>query len=148
MCLPSEQSIVAEWLSLPAWSMSIQFSRRLAILYGITLPILETLRRWQQLSNLSVWPFWLDDWLIAAMLLYGAWRTRSSFADGQASLAAAWGFTCAMGYMSFFSQLTTVDQPDPSGLSPTAVVAIKGSGLALAAFCLLQTLRWKPTHSI
>jgi len=114
------------------------------VLYGVALPILETVRRWHQLGDLSIWPFWLDDWLIGALLLYGVWRTRNGAASGQAYLSAAWGFTCAMGYMSFFSQLSAINQPDPSGVPPVIVVTVKGVGVALAILALVGVLRWKP----
>lgn len=123
--------------------MKIQFSRRLAILYGVALPLLETIRRWNQLADLRVWPFWLDDWCIGAFLLYGAWRAQE-MPSGQPWLSGAWGFTVAMGYMSFFSQLASQSQPDPSGAPLLVVLTIKGVGLALAVMALLQALRWKP----
>ena len=47
----------------------VQFSRRMAIAAGVVLPLVETLRRWDQLSDFSVWPFWLDDFAIGGVLL-------------------------------------------------------------------------------
>jgi len=124
--------------------MTLGFSRRLAILFGVALPLLETYRRWRQLGDLSVWPFWLDDWLIGLFLLYGAWRTREDIAAGQPFLAAGWGFTCAMAYMSFFTQLANLGQPDPSGWPALGVVTVKGTGLVLSTIALVVVLRWKP----
>lgn len=126
--------------------MMIAFSRGLALAAGVALPILETARRWHQLGDLAIWPFWLDDWVVAAFLLYGVWRTRAGqdFARGHAVLAAAWGFACGQVYTSFFSQLATLGQPDPSGVASTTVVAIKGVMFALAIAALVVTLGWKP----
>jgi hypothetical protein len=124
--------------------MMRSFSRRLAIVAGILLPIAETVRRWDQLGDLRIWPFWLDDWAIGGLLLYGAWRTRQDVAAGRPVLAAAWGFACGMGYASFFSQLAMIDRPDPSGASPVAVVAVKGVMLAVAIAALVATLAWRP----
>jgi len=42
--------------------MTLTFSRRLALAYGVLLPIIETIRRWQQLGDIRMWPAWLDDW--------------------------------------------------------------------------------------
>jgi len=123
--------------------MTIQFSRRLAICFGIFLPIAETARRCHQLGDITVWPYWLDDWVIGGLLLYGAWRARSDLAAGRSFLAAAWGFTCAMAYDSFFSQLEFLDAPDPSGISSRIIVTIKGAGLLLAVAALVATLKWK-----
>ena len=55
--------------------MTLTFSRRLALTFGVLLPIVETIRRWHQLGDLRIWPAWLDDILLGACLLYGAWRT-------------------------------------------------------------------------
>ena len=118
----------------------LQFSRRLAIAAGVALPLVETLRRWDQLSELSVWPFWLDDFAIGGFMLYGAWRTRAADARGVSTLAAAWGFACGMGYSSFFGQLADLSQSDPSGMQSSIVVAIKGVMLALALAALIVTL--------
>jgi hypothetical protein len=122
----------------------IPFSRRLAILAGVVVPLVETLRRWRQLGDVRVWPFWLDDWAIGLLLLYGAWRTRKDVGDGRPALAAAWGFACGMAYMSFFSQLAELDRADPSGVAATTVVAVKGVAFALAIAALVATLAAKP----
>jgi len=119
----------------------LRFSRRLAIAAGVILPLAETARRWDQLGQLSIWPFWLDDFAIGVFLLYGAWKTRTADSRGVPALAAAWGFACAMAYTSFFGQLAELSQPDPSGLQSSLVVAIKGVMLAAAIVVLIVTLR-------
>ena len=119
----------------------MKFSRGLAIAGGIFLPIAETIRRWHQLGDITIWPAWLDDWCIGLFLLYGWWRTRHNFESGRASLAAAWGFACAMGYMSFFGQLMELDRGDPSGLPASNIVILKGVMLVAALVALVLTLR-------
>lgn len=119
----------------------LQLSRRLAIAAGVALPLVETVRRWHQLGQLSVWPFWLDDFAIGGFLLYGAWHTRTADARGISTLSAAWGFACGMGYSSFFGQLADLSQSDPSGLQSSIVVAIKGAMLALGVVALIITIR-------
>jgi hypothetical protein len=121
--------------------MTISFSRRLAIIFGVLAPLAETARRWRQLGDLSVWPFWLDDFIIGALLLYGAWRTGKDIRSGRPFLVAAWGFTCGMVYSSFFAQLATLNAPDPAPISSAWVAAIKGVGLALAILALVGTLK-------
>ena len=124
--------------------MTIEFSRRLAFGFGVLAPIVETIRRWHQLNQLSVWPFWLDDFFIGAFLLYGAWRTGKDMRSGQPMLAAAWGFACGMIYASFFSQLTMLNQPDPAPIPSVWVAAIKGVAFALAIAALVASLRSTP----
>src|SRR5262245_61237060 len=121
--------------------MTISFSRRLAVIIGILAPLAETVRRWRQLGQLSVWPFWLDDFFMGALLLYGAWRTSKDIRSGRRFLAAAWGFTCGLGYASFFAQLERLHDPDPAPIPSTWVVTIKGIGLALAILALAGSLR-------
>ena len=121
--------------------MTLDFSRRLAIVAGIFLPLAETVRRWHQLVHLSMWPAWLDDVLLGAFLLYGAWRVGRDHVTGQRFLAAAWGCACGMGYFSFFGQLSRLDLPDPSSLPSAWVVAAKGVGLLLAIAALIASLR-------
>jgi hypothetical protein len=121
--------------------MTIAFSRRLAIIFGILTPLAETIRRWRQLGQLSVWPFWLDDYIIGAMLLYGAWRVSKDIRSGRRFLAAAWGFTCGMAYSSFFAQLGSLNESDPAPIPSTWVAVIKGVGLALAILALVGSLK-------
>lgn len=123
----------------------MRFSRGLAIVAGVLLPIGETVRRWHQLSDIRMAPAWLDDWIIGLFLLYGAWRTRGSDFSGRAVLTAAWGFACGLAYCSFFMQLTSLGQPDPSGISSVKVVAVKGVMFAVAIGALVATLRAKKT---
>ena len=93
--------------------MNLEFSRRLALL-GIIPPIADTIRRWHQLGDLKIWPFWLDDVLLGGFLLYGAWLTKKDVSTGRRFLSAAWGFACGMAYLSFFDQITSLDKPDPA----------------------------------
>jgi hypothetical protein len=122
-----------------------QFSRRLAYLFGIALPVLETLRRYHQLGDLAIWPQWLDDFLLGALLLMGAHLTARLRFDNARYLAAAWGVTCGMGYYSFFSQVLRLDQSDPAGIPSSWVAVIKGVGFALAIAALVGALK-VPAH--
>jgi hypothetical protein len=68
--------------------VTIQFSRNLSVLIGVLTPLLETVRRWKTWQeNLSIF---LDDYLLGAFLLYGAWRVSKYVRDRQRMLAAAW----------------------------------------------------------
>ncbi|PYS93411.1 MAG: hypothetical protein DMF64_05195 [Acidobacteria bacterium] len=123
--------------------MTITFSRRLAFVLGILTPLAETIRRWHQLGQLRYLPFWLDDYIIGAFLLYGAWRSSRDARGGQRFLTAAWGFTCGMAYASFFSQLDHLHD-DPAPISGVWVLAIKGVGFVLVLLALAGSLRRVP----
>lgn len=120
--------------------MTLGFSRGLAIVFGVLLPIVETVRRWPQLTDLSMWPAWLDDFIIAGFLLYGAYRT-SEPNEGRRYLAAAWGIAFGMAYGSFFGQLMRSDSSDPSGIPVVWVLSIKAAGLLLIIAALVGSLR-------
>jgi hypothetical protein len=117
------------------------FSRRLAIVFGVLLPVLETIRRWRQLDEFRNWPSWIDDLLLGALLLYGAWRVSGNREKGARFLVAAWGATCGMAYSSFFNQLMSLDRPDPAPIPSVWVAAIKGVGFVLAIAALVGSLR-------
>jgi hypothetical protein len=117
-----------------------QWSRRLAVVFGIALPILETIRRFPQLGDPAHWPMWLDDLLLGAALVIGARLTSDFRYQNARYLAAAWGAACGMGYGSFFSQLRHLDLPDPAPISSEWVAIIKGVGLALAMVALIGAL--------
>jgi hypothetical protein len=124
--------------------MMISFSRYLALVLGIVTPLAETIRRW------STWrsdpPALFDDYILGALLLYGAWRVGRDARSGQRFLAAGFAFMCGMAYYSFFSQLHNLRTgiPDPAPISSTWVAVIKGIGLALAVVGLAFSLRRLP----
>jgi hypothetical protein len=121
--------------------MAISFSRYLAIVLGVLTPLAETIRRW------STWrdnpPALFDDYILGALLLYGAWRVSKDARAGQRFLAAGWAFMCGMAYSSFFTQLHSVSLgvQDPAPISSTSVAVIKGIGLALGVVGLVLSLR-------
>jgi len=126
--------------------MTIQFSRRLAIVAGILVPLAETIRRWStwQQSPASLF----DDYIIGAFLLYAAWRTGKDLRSGQRFLAAAWAFACGLGYYSFFGQLNSMrlGQRDPAPISSEWVLVIKGIAVTLAIIALVVSLRPLPVE--
>ena len=119
----------------------IAFSMYLAFIGGIGVPVLETFRRWHQLTDLHFFISWFDDYLLGAFLLFGAIKTYRSPVNGQRFLAAAWGVASGINFMSFFGQLQHLDQPDPSGLSSLTMVVIKGIMQAIAITCLVCSLQ-------
>jgi len=121
--------------------LTIRFSRRLAIAFGILVPLGETIRRWNTWRDYP--PNFFDDYIIGAFLLYGAWRVGRDVRGGQRYLAAAWAFTCGMGYSSFFGQLQSLslNEIDPAPIPSVWVAVIKGVGLALSLLALALSLR-------
>src|SRR6185295_16302470 len=126
--------------------MATSFSRYLAIVLGILTPLAETVRRW------STWrenpPALFDDYILGALLLYGAWRVGKNARSGQKFLVAGWAFMCGMVYPSFFGQLEAMrlGAVDPAPVSSETVAVIKGIGFALAIVGLITSLRKIPAE--
>ena len=117
------------------------FSRRLAYVLGVLTPLGETIRRW------GIWwdhpLIFIDDYLIGAFLIAGAWATRGLPSNrGKALLAAAWAFTLGMAYASVAAhwQGMQAGMIDPAPIPTEWVFAIKVSGVLIAAGMLLWTL--------
>lgn len=113
--------------------MLLRTSRTSALIVGVALPLIETWRRWNMLSD---WPSWLDDYIAAMLLVFAWWAGRRRVDHSRPYLMAAWGYTLGMAYVSYFGQLKASHLPDPSGVSSELVLAFKGLGLALAGACL------------
>ncbi len=124
--------------------MTIEFSRRLAIVGGILAPLVETIRRWHTWQESP--PNLFDDYIMGAFLLYAAWRTGKNVHSGQRFLSAAWAFACGLGYYSFFGQWKSLrlGEIDPAPISSEWVLLIKGIAVTLAIIALVASLRRLP----
>ena len=124
--------------------MTIHLSRYLAIFIGISAPVLETIRRWStwQESPLS----FFDDFILGAMLLFGAWKVSEDASNGQKYLVAGWGFSLGMAYASLDHQLQQVRSGgvDPAPVSTEAVAVVKAIGLVIILIGLATSLRRMP----
>ena len=76
----------------------VRFSAWLAIAFGSALAVLEAVRNW---GNWQWWPFWVVDYVAAALLVTGGVMAVRQVAGHW--LTAGWGFACSMFWMSFFS---------------------------------------------
>ena len=118
----------------------MRFSRILGTVLAIVVPIAETVRRWHTWRDEPVTLF--DDYVLAAILLFGVWFAGRDPHRGPRSLAGAWGIVCGVGYGSFLGQLYRLrtGEPDPAPIPSEWVAAIKGGLLALAILALLSTV--------
>lgn len=119
----------------------MRFSRGLAWIVGVGAPLAETIRRWGTWQEYP--PAILDDYLLGALLIAGAWASRWRKPYGDRLLAAAWGFTCGLGYYSTFMQLRNLQlgAEDPAPIPSFWVFVIKAVGTTLAAVALVLTVR-------
>jgi hypothetical protein len=123
--------------------VSFLASRRLAVALGILLPLGETVRRW---GTGGPWWAWVDDYLAGGFLLYGAWRATRNARIGQRFLSAAWAFAAAMGYVSFFSHLEHLYEPDRGRIPQGLLTLIIGVGWVVVILALVGSLRTLPTE--
>ncbi len=105
----------------------------LALPFAVFLGIAEVVRNW---GDWGFWPFWVVDYLAVGLLLVGWRRFRRDSGGGSAWLAGAWGFTCAMFYMSFFTHIAQLNRPDHGPIEHTTLTVIIGAlfGLTAVAF--------------
>jgi hypothetical protein len=124
-----------------ALNMTTSGYPRLAFALGILLPLGETVRRW---GHWDTWIFWIDDFIIGALLLFGAWAVRRRQDYGMRVLAAGWGVAFGMLYPSFFNHLAQMAKPDV-GRFPhrvlTAMIGVAFFGSILGLWSILRDRR-------
>jgi hypothetical protein len=117
--------------------MRLRISMSIAFVGSIITPLLETIRRWDQLTDIHYFVSWFDDYLIGGFLFFAAWKTYRSNQMGQKYLSAAWGFATGMAFYSFFSQLQSLGHADPAPVSSSTVAIVKGIMLLTCIVCLI-----------
>jgi hypothetical protein len=115
----------------------IAIVRRAAIVCGIALPLAETVRR---SAHLAEWWLWIDDYLIGAGLLLGAWASRHRSPAGLRTLTAGWGIAAGMGYYSFVGHVMDADARDVSGAPGVVLAVVVGAGWLLALAMLASSI--------
>jgi hypothetical protein len=120
---------------------NISLSRNLAIFLGLITPILETIRRWHTWQDDPLSFF--DDYILGALLLFGAWRVTKDSRTGQKFLVAGWGFALGLVYASLDHQLQMLrtGAADPAPISSGAVAMVKAIGFIIVVVGLVSGLR-------
>jgi hypothetical protein len=109
----------------------LKISIRMAIIMGIFLPIAETIRRANQILDLTEFFSWFDDYILGGVMLITAYLVKQKKYNSISYLIAAWGFATGALFLSFLGQFkyyeTTTGDP---GVFSTSFVAI-AKGLIL-----------------
>ena len=105
---------------------------------GVLLPVLEVARR---RTNFDDFAHYIDDFLLGALLLYGAIAVTRRKPHGPVLLAVAWATLCGGMYGSFVDQLQSSDANDVSGVANALVAAIKGVIYAVAIVSLVLSIK-------
>lgn len=100
----------------------------LAIVSGVLLFAGEILRNW---GDWQWWPFWLVDFIAAALLIIGGYYAALAKQHRNLALVSgAYGFSTAMTYMSFFGHLKSSSQTT-NGPIPVDTLTIIIGGMLL-----------------
>lgn len=118
-----------------------RFSIQAAFALGIALPLLETVRRYHQMTDLHFFFSWFDDYMLGGFLLFAAYKAHKNFESGQKILSAGWGAATAGLFLSFIGQLDHLNNSDPAPISSAWVAVIKGAILLLCITCLVGSLQ-------
>src|SRR5262245_33042643 len=109
----------------------LKASVNLAIVMGIFLPLAETVRRSNQLFDLTKFFNWFDDYILGAVLLTAVYLVRKKSLHSNSVLIAALGVVAGALSLSLLGQfeyyITGVGDP---GILPTNLVTI-AKGLIL-----------------
>lgn len=114
---------------------------RLALPFALFLGIAEVVRNW---GAWGFWPFWLVDYIAVGLLAWGWHAARRSRPGALSLLAGAWGFTCAMFYMSFFGHLADLERPDHGPIEHRSLTVIIGIlfGVTVLGFACTLNARY------
>ena len=89
---------------------------------------------------------YLDDVVIGAFFLFGAWMSRHGSPVGTRCLAAAYGCACGIGFLSLIFGVTAMNQTDPAGVSGMTALIVKVAMVALGLAGLVGALRGPETE--
>ncbi len=105
----------------------------MAVIMGIFIPLAETVRRFHQLTDISQFLFWFDDYILGGILLWAAWKLKTDHSRGILYMIAAWGIGAGALFLSFLGQFDYIftGQNDVGGIfSVWVVLFAKGFILA------------------
>ena len=109
----------------------LKISLRMATIMGIFLPLAETVRRSNQISDLTKFLSWFDDYILGFVLLIAVYLVKKKIDNSISYLIAAWGFVSGALSLSFLGQfnyyITATEDP---GIFSTSLVTI-AKGLIL-----------------
>jgi hypothetical protein len=114
-----------------------RISALLAILVGSLLAGFETLVNWGQWQW---WPFWLVDYVAAALLIGGGVAVLKRRAASLRLLAAGWAFAIGMAWMSLAGNLAEGPDPARDGRVAGFYLALIGLMIATSVLGLVLSL--------
>ena len=83
----------------------LQASARMALAMGIFLPLLETIRRSNQILHFQYFFHWFDDYILGALLIIAAVKVLRRKPNASLFLLATWAATAGVLVMSLLFQI-------------------------------------------
>jgi hypothetical protein len=107
---------------------SLKSSVAMAIIMGIFLPLAETVRRVNQIFDLTEFFSWFDDYILGIVLLIAAYLVKKKRDNSTSYLIAGWGIVSGALFLSFLGQFEYYRIPsgDPGIFSTSFVLIAKG----------------------
>jgi hypothetical protein len=104
----------------------------MARIMGIFLPLVETVRRSNQLLDLTRFFNWFDDYILGFILLVAVYFVTKNQEKYLPFLIAAWGFVSGALFLSFIGQFNyyRTNTVDP-GIFSTGLVAVAKGAILL-----------------
>jgi hypothetical protein len=115
----------------------LRASASVALIVGTLLASFETLVNWGQWQW---WPFWLVDFVGAALLIGGGVLTLRNHVSGDRILCAGWAFNIGMAWMSMAGNIEMGTDPARAGRVAGFYVALIGLHIAVSTLCLLLAI--------
>lgn len=104
---------------------------RMATIMGMFLPLAETVRRSNQIFELTRFLSWFDDYILGFVLLIAVYLVKKRIKNSISFLIAAWGFVSGALFLSFLGQFEYYrTNTSDLGIFSTSFVAI-AKGLIL-----------------
>jgi hypothetical protein len=111
--------------------------RAMAIALALSLMLGEAFRTWGADRPAYAW---LDDQIMGALLLIGAWLVRLTTAARMAFFAGAWGANAGMLYGSFFGKVFEPARSNPGNFDLGLLTALIGVAFATSIVGLAWTI--------
>jgi hypothetical protein len=118
--------------------MRLKLSAILAICYGLIIAILEAVRNW---GDWQWWPYWVIDYIMAVMLIYGGFLVLRNVRKSHLILSCAWGVSFGASYMSFWGHIENFNNPAHGHIGQTPLTYLIGLSLVgcILGFVLLAS---------
>ncbi|NNC73866.1 MAG: hypothetical protein HKN78_13455 [Sphingomonadaceae bacterium] len=111
--------------------------RIIAALLALSLMIGEAWRSWGAGRPVM---FWMDDMLMGAMLLAGAWLMGRPSRARHAFFAAAWGVNAGMLYGSFFGKVFAPETTNAGNFDLGLLTVLVGLAFATAVAGMIASI--------